>query len=131
METWIYFSIEGTFNSGNCGIFLTSSELFKTPVWAGWQIVGGKGATITGNGIWLGRGATQMLIFRIDYLKSDNIPEVIILSKPKKVNPPLNAHYFVKGVLITEIVNYPLWNEKVYYLNGQKLENEPNSWGAD
>lgn len=129
MKTWIYFSIEGTFNNGSCGVFLNSSELFETPVWAGWRIVGGKGASITGNGVWLGRGATQMLIFRIDYIKSESIPEVIILPIPKKVNPPMNANYFVKGVLITEIINYPLWDEKLYYLNGQKLENEPNSWG--
>lgn len=129
MESWIYFSVDGSFKYGDCGIYLNSSELFKTPISAGWSITGGKGATINGNGIWLGRGAGQMLIKNINYIKSENIIEAKILTIQKKLKPPPGAHYFVKGILTEKISDFPMWKEKVFYLNGQQLENKPNSWG--
>ena len=36
----------------------------------------------------------------------------------------------MKGIIEEKIIEYPLWTETEYWLNGQKLNAKPNSWGV-
>lgn len=126
--SWLYLSIAGSFENGYCGVFLDSNSLFNTPVLTDIIMTGGKGATFKGSGIWLGKGST-MLISNISFQISDKIMIAQMDPIPKKNRVPEGAHYFVIGKLITKQIEYPDWVEEEYYLNNQKLEFIPNSWG--
>ena len=126
--SWLYLSIAGSFENGFCGVFLDSNSFFNTPVLTDIIMTGGKGATLMGSGIWLGKGST-MRISNISFQFSDKIMMTQMDQIQKNNKVPEGAHYFVKGKLITKQIKYPDWEEEEYYLNNQKLEFIPNSWG--
>lgn len=127
-KTWSYIAISGYFKHGNCGVFLNSDEVFETRYLPTMIARGGKGATIYGTGIWLGKGTT-MGLRSVSFYFSDNLINKPKFSFPKKKEIPKNTHYFVRGELKVHKIDFILWQEDEYYLNGQKLDSRPNSWG--
>jgi hypothetical protein len=130
MKSFIYLIVNSTFEHGNCGVFLSSKNIPKNKVeYSSFKLVGGKGAMLTDNGIWLGRGVGIMRTTKVNIIKSSDVPTVFYITKPKTEIPTPNGNYFVTGKLVTKKITFPMWTENEYYLNNQKLDNKPVSWG--
>tara|TARA_R110001583_G_scaffold122569_1_gene273862 strand:- start:27202 stop:28608 length:1407 start_codon:yes stop_codon:yes gene_type:complete len=128
LTTWSYIAIKGYFKHGNCGVFMDSKIPFVTKYLPTMLAIGGKGATIKGTGILLGKGSI-MGLENVNILFSEDFMQKPLLVYPKKVATPKNSHYFVRGILKTKRIDFKLWQEDEFYLNGQKLDSRPNSWG--
>jgi hypothetical protein len=126
-KKWLYIIIEADFSYGKCGIFLDSNNLKNPVCWAGVRLIGGEGIIVKKNGIYIGKKSGKFSLRKHGLNTSGNLPNLVEEKNEKNVPP--NAHYFVKGILKIKEVEYPLWTEKEYFLNGQKLRNKPNSWG--
>jgi hypothetical protein len=124
----IYININGTFEHNKCAIYLTNQGLKKDLDFYGFEISGNNGATLFENGIHLGKGGGIMGIRSFQLNKSKNIVDRSPPTRSKTLIPK-NGNYFVTGVLEERIIDYPLWTESEYWLNDQKLDARPNSWG--
>lgn len=131
-KDYIYIALNADYRHGKCGIYLNKYEYFNRPVMPDpiFEMKGGEGVTMPGNGIWLGRGCGKMLIRTIKIYNSDTITTAKVLKPNKKIIPPDTANYFIKGKLIIETIEMPNWKEELYFINGQRLENRPYSWGV-
>jgi hypothetical protein len=128
-QKWVYINIDAIFEHSKCAIFLTKENLMKELNYYGFEISGNSGATLFGNGIHLGKAGGIMRIRSANILASKNVEN----KEPKPIikSPiPKNGNYFVKGIIEEKIIEYPLWTETEYWLNGQKLNAKPNSWGV-
>jgi hypothetical protein len=123
----VYFEIDGSFEHGSCSLYLDSSrssQLKPSEV----KMVGGKGAWIEGTGIWIGYGASRMLLRQIKV--ANNGCQFGVKPKNRKsINPKPDQNYFIVGSLEIRVIEHPLWTEEEYYVNGQKLSSKPFSWG--
>jgi len=124
----IYINLDAIFENSKCAVYLTKESLNKELNFYGFEISGNEGTTLFGNGIHLGRGGGTMRIYSANIMASKNVENKI--PKPIIKTPvPKNGNYFVKGVIEEKVIEYPLWTETEYWLNGQKLDARPNSWG--
>lgn len=122
-----YFEIDGTFNHGDCALYLDSKrspQLKPSEV----RMEGGKGAWVEGTGIWIGYGSGQILLRRIQFF--NNGCEIGARNVIKKsIELSADQNYFVVGRLDVRFIEHPLWIEQEYSINGQKLTSKPFSWG--
>jgi hypothetical protein len=125
---FIYMNINAIFEGSKCAIYLNKEDLNPDLNFYGFEISGNRGATLFGNGIFLGKGGGTMRISSANIIASKNVENKT--PKPKVKTPiPSNGNYFVQGIVKEKIIEFPLWTEIEYWLNGQKLDAQPNSWG--
>tara|TARA_R110001592_G_scaffold243783_1_gene504849 strand:+ start:91306 stop:92712 length:1407 start_codon:yes stop_codon:yes gene_type:complete len=125
-EKALYVSISGEFNHSKCAIYLDSARLKEEVAFYGFEISGGVGCTLIGNGVHIGKAGGQIRLQGGALSWRGGISDY---SQPKTPQPPLGTQYFVKGVHEERIVEYPMWKELEYYLEGIKLDSPPISWG--
>jgi hypothetical protein len=125
-QNWIYLVIQADFGYGKCAVYLDSKNLDNPVCWGGVQVIGGEGAILRKNGIWIGKKSERCYLRNWGVSTSGSLPKLVEKNETKI---PENAHCFVKGKLEIKEVEYPNWTEREFYLNGQKLRNKPYSWG--
>lgn len=126
---YLYVSIDGYFHHNKCAIYLTSMDLNADFKDYGWELSGNLGMSIFQNGIYLGKGGGTMWIQSINILKSPTLEDMSLEFIPAKSKIPEKANYFVKGKVEEKQIQFPQWTEVEFWLNGQKLDSRPNSWG--
>jgi hypothetical protein len=119
----VYYGINGTFEYGNCALYLDSTKTSFLSLGA-WYAEGGA-TYISGTGIRIGHGGGRTWLRNISIYKSENCPTFIEFHQQRK-----EAQLFVSGVLEIKTINYPDWTENEYYLHGYKLKSRPFSWGT-
>lgn len=126
---YLYLTIDGEFLHNKCAIYLTDNDLSSEVNYYGFENSGNSGATLFHNGIYLGKGGGTMRITSFGISKSSTIKDLSKSSVSRKTPIPTNANYFVVGKLEERVVQFPNWTETEYWLNGQKLDALPHSWG--
>jgi hypothetical protein len=124
----IYLNLNASIEGSKCGIFLGSKFLIEELNFYGLEISGNTGACLPMNGIFLAKGGGVMLVQEVKILTHGYIEDKSI-RVVEKTSIPENANYFVRGFLEERKIEFPLWTEKEYWLNGQKLDAQPCSWG--
>lgn len=122
----IYTVFEADFQYGNCGIYIQDEK--DSPLKYGdFQVRGGQGLMSESNGIYVGRGCSNIYLrgWHFDFIGKVEL----IQNQSKKTTIPDGAHLFVVGKLTSQVEKYPSWEETKFFLNGIKLTYKPNSWG--
>jgi hypothetical protein len=124
----IYIGINETVNYGDCAVYLTSNNLHFPLEFYGVRMRGGKGTELIGNGVYLGKGSSSSYLRGLSLFWSDNVVDKSQTSTQAN-RIPADANYFIKGIVEERVIKFPLWNESEFWLNGQKLDDRPHSWG--